>query len=129
MGDLSKRRIYVMDCGGFVKIGVSNNTERRRNQIPFEIKQYYCTEPIHKAFAFEKIAHKAFRKYRLKTEKGREYFNICFDEACKYIRFLLALYYGINMQEIFSEIFSQLSKESRVMAITYLIALRDKEKK
>ncbi len=43
MSDLSKRRVYVMDCGEFVKIGVSCNAEQRRNQLPCGVSQYYCT--------------------------------------------------------------------------------------
>lgn len=83
MSDLSKRRVYVMDCGGFVKIGVSNNAEIRRNQIPYEVKQYYCTEPIENAFETEKFIHKILSPVLDIRAKGREYFDIDFDVACE----------------------------------------------
>lgn len=33
-----KRKVYVMDCGDFVKIGVSGNVEQRATQIPYKVK-------------------------------------------------------------------------------------------
>lgn len=124
---MSQKRLYVMDFESFIKIGVSGNVEVRRNQIPYKVKQYYCTEPLPNAFKVERIAHNAFKKYRAQNTKGREYFNICFDEACEYVRFLIAIYFGINLREIFISIFSQLSEESRKMSIVYMMALANKE--
>lgn len=34
-----KRRVYVMDCGDFVKIGVSVNVGRRASQIPYKVRK------------------------------------------------------------------------------------------
>lgn len=33
MGNLSKRRVYVMDCGDFVKVGVSYNAEQKKTKF------------------------------------------------------------------------------------------------
>lgn len=86
MADLSKRRVYVMDCGDFVKIGVSCSTEIRRNQIPYKVSQYYCTEPIENAFEIENCIHKILRGNRADGSQGREYFNIEFQMACNLLK-------------------------------------------
>ena len=39
-----KRKVYVMDCGDFVKIGVSGNVEQRATQIPYKVKRIYSTD-------------------------------------------------------------------------------------
>lgn len=75
------KRIYVMDCGDFIKIGVSNNPNRRKEQIPYCVKQYYCTESTDKAFEIERKMHSTFRSKRNLETLGREYFNVPFDEA------------------------------------------------
>lgn len=76
-----RRRVYVMDCGDFVKIGVSNNVDRRKGQIDYEVKQYYSTEPLDNAFEIEKYMHSAFEPVRKTEANGREYFNIDFETA------------------------------------------------
>lgn len=86
MADLSKRRVYVMDCGDFVKIGVSCSAELRRNQIPYKVSQYYCTEPIGNAFEIENCIHKILRGNRADGIQGREYFNIEFQTACNLLK-------------------------------------------
>ncbi len=116
-----------MDCGDFVKIGVSCNVELRKNCIPYKVNQYYCTEPFSNAFKAEKIAHKAFDSERRLDLIGTEYFNVDFDSACKYVKEVIGLMFGLNANRVFMEIFSKLSKESKMMAIVYLSALRDKE--
>lgn len=78
-----KRRVYVMDCGNFVKIGVSINPEQRKNQLPHKVNQYYCTEQIENAFEFERKMHSIFSRKRNKSASGREYFDITFVEAVK----------------------------------------------
>lgn len=37
------KRVYVMDCGDFVKIGVSGNTEMRKMQIPYQVMDLSAT--------------------------------------------------------------------------------------
>ena len=78
-----KRRIYVMDCGEFVKIGVSIHPSKRKNQIPYKVKQYYCSEPIENPFDVEKRIHYYFSDKRNKKAFGREYFDVQFNEAVK----------------------------------------------
>ena len=33
-----------MECGDFVKIGVSDNVDRRAKQIPYKVKRVYASE-------------------------------------------------------------------------------------
>lgn len=75
------KRVYVMDCGTFVKIGVSSNPDRRKEQLPVGIAQYYCTKPINNAFEIENEMHRLFNSKRVITPLGREYFGITFDAA------------------------------------------------
>lgn len=77
------KRIYIMDCGGFVKIGVSNNPNRRKEQIPYKVKQYYCTDLKENAFEIEKRMHSIFCSKRKHEAPGREYFDVQFNEAVK----------------------------------------------
>ena len=81
-----KRRVYVMDCGGFVKIGVSLNTEQRRKQLPCGVNQYYCTEPIDNAFEIEGFMHKVYAPLNRKCEMGSEYFNSEFARVCDVLK-------------------------------------------
>lgn len=116
-----------MDCGDFVKIGVSFDVECRRGQIPYKINQYYCTEPFSGALRAEKMAHRHFDAVRRKDLKGTEYFDVDFESACKYIKEVIGMQFCLNAQKTFVRIFSMLSNESKTMAIAYLSALRDKE--
>lgn len=118
-----------MDCGDFVKIGVSLNAEQRKNQIPYKVKQYYCTEPIKNAFKIEKMAHRIFKKKRNKSTKGKEYFDVDFSEACESVKLLAAIMYGTNIDKVFLENFSKISQKSKMMVFVYVMALCDKENK
>lgn len=75
------KRVYVMDCGDFVKIGVSENVDRRKNQIKYDVKQYYCTDFVENPFEIEKDMHSIFWAVRSKNAEGREYFSIDFETA------------------------------------------------
>ena len=77
------KRIYIMDCGGFIKIGVSNNPNRRKDQIPYKVRQYYCTDLKENAFEIEKRMHSIFYSKRNREAPGREYFDVQFNEAVK----------------------------------------------
>ena len=72
-----------MDCGGFIKIGVSNNPNRRKEQLPYKVKQYYCTDLKENAFEIEKRMHSIFYSKRNREAPGREYFDVQFNEAVK----------------------------------------------
>ena len=71
-----KRKVYVMDCGDFVKIGVSGNVEQRSTQIPYKVNQIFSTDEIEDAFKLEREMHMLFDE-----AQGREYFNVPFDIA------------------------------------------------
>ena len=77
------KRIYIMDCGGFIKIGVSNNPNRRKEQLPYKVKQYYCTDLKENAFEIEKRMRSIFYSKRNREAPGREYFDVQFNEAVK----------------------------------------------
>lgn len=76
-----KRKVYVMDCGDFVKIGVSGNVEQRATQIPYKVNQIYSTDEMEDAFKLEHEMHMLFDEDRVPEAQGREYFNISFDIA------------------------------------------------
>lgn len=74
------RRIYIIDFGDFVKIGISQNIEKRLAQLPYDAKRFYCTEKIENAQKLEKILHSALKEYKCNTEAGREYFKIDYEK-------------------------------------------------
>ena len=76
-----KRKVYVMDCGDFVKIGVSGNVEQRATQIPYKVSQIYSTDEMEDAFKLEREMHMLFDENRVPEAQGREYFNISFNIA------------------------------------------------
>ena len=70
-----------MDCGDFVKIGVSGNVEQRATQIPYKVNRIYSTDEMEDAFKLEHEMHVMFCEDRVPDAPGREYFNISFDIA------------------------------------------------
>ena len=76
-----KRKVYVMDCGDFVKTGVSGNVDQRATQIPYKVSRIYSTDEMEDAFKLEHEMHVMFCKDRVPDALGREYFNIPFDAA------------------------------------------------
>lgn len=76
-----KRKVYVMDCGDFVKIGVSGNVEQRATQIPYKVNRIFSTDEMEDAFKLEHEMHVLFDEDRVPEAQGREYFNISFDIA------------------------------------------------
>ena len=76
-----KRKVYVMDCGDFVKIGVSGNVEQRATQIPYKVNRIFSTDEMEDAFKLEHEMHILFDEDRVPEAQGREYFNISFDIA------------------------------------------------
>ena len=76
-----KRKVYVMDCGDFVKIGVSGNVEQRATQIPYKVNRIFSTNEIENAFKLEHEMHMMFCEDRVLGAQGREYFNVPFDIA------------------------------------------------
>lgn len=86
---MRRSRVYVMDCGDFIKIGVSINPDVRKNGIPYQVKRYYSTEPIDNAFEVEKNMHKILRPVREESAGGREYFSADFDISCEILNSLI----------------------------------------
>ena len=82
-GTKRKKRVYVMECGDFVKIGVSDNVDRRAKQIPYKVKRVYASEFLDNAYELEADLHRHYKTSRKQTSKGREYFEISFKEACE----------------------------------------------
>lgn len=76
-----KRRVYVMDCGDFVKIGVSGNVKRRSSEIPYKVKKIFSTDSMSSAFKVEHEMHMMFKDHIVPDAPGREYFDIPFDTA------------------------------------------------
>lgn len=70
-----------MDCGDFVKIGVSGNVEQRATQIPYKVNRIFSTDGMEDAFKLEHEMHMMFDEDRVLEAQGREYFNISFDVA------------------------------------------------
>lgn len=52
-----------MDCGDFVKIGVSGNVEQRATQIPYKVNQIYSTDEMEDAFKLEQTEPNTVDKY------------------------------------------------------------------
>lgn len=70
-----------MDCGDFVKIGVSGNVEQRATQIPYKVNRIFSTDEMEDAFKLEHEMHVMFCEDRVPDALGREYFNISFEIA------------------------------------------------
>lgn len=69
-----------MDCGNFIKIGVSKDPNKREKQIPYKVMQYYSSKPIDNPFEVERKMHTHFRKYSA-LSIGKEYFYLPFTDA------------------------------------------------
>ena len=66
-----KRRVYLIECGGRYKVGVSENTERRVTELndrPFPAKLITKSEPVHCAFEAEREIHEWLDSYRVNGE-------------------------------------------------------------
>lgn len=77
---MKKRRVYVMDCGDFIKIGVSQNPSSRKKQIPYKVMQYYSSKPIDNPFEVERKMHRYFVDDTA-VDIGKEYFYSSFIKA------------------------------------------------
>lgn len=79
---MKKKRVYVMDCGNFIKIGVSENPVNREKQIPYKVLQYYSSKPVDNPFEIERSMHIYFSKFTA-LGIGKEYFYTSFAEATR----------------------------------------------
>lgn len=83
---MGNKRVYVMDCDGFVKIGISQNVDKRKDQIPYDVNQYYCTELLENSYEIERNMHRFFSKFRVEEANGTEYFSIKFSTAVEVLK-------------------------------------------
>jgi hypothetical protein len=66
-----KRRVYLIECGGRYKVGVSENPERRVTELndrPFPAKLITKSGPVHCAFEAEREIHEWLDSYRVNGE-------------------------------------------------------------
>lgn len=78
--------LYLMECGGHYKIGVTKDIDRRVKELdkrPFPIKVVAVSEPFEDAYIAEKGYHEQYGEYRLNGE--------WFDIPEKFI-------YGLSME-------------------------------
>lgn len=70
-----KGQIYIMECGGYYKIGVSKNVNRRQKQLdnrPFKVNIIYESPVIKDYFSIEKKIHTQYEDKRI----NGEWFNL-----------------------------------------------------
>jgi len=76
------KRVYIIDFGNMIKVGVSGNIEQRLISLPVKgERRFYCTDQIENAFDIERKMHESLRQHMVKIEKSREYFDFDFDKA------------------------------------------------
>ncbi len=122
------KRLYVMDCGDFVKIGVSENPDERKSQIPYKVNQYYCTEPLKNAFTLESQIHHKLNYCRVDSANGREYFHISFKEAVDIVKGEEKEHpEEITLGKLI-DILSKLSKNELEEVYNYTLSFSDPEK-
>ena len=66
-----KRRVYLMECGGRYKVGVSVDPEARAKQLgnrPFPVQLLSQSKMVHCAFEAEKEIHEWLDEYRIDGE-------------------------------------------------------------
>ena len=71
----SKSSIYIMECGGKYKIGVSKNLETRKKQLdnrPYPVNIIYKSGLIEEPYNKEQELHSAFKEKRI----GGEWFEL-----------------------------------------------------
>lgn len=80
-----KRKVYVMDCGDFIKIGVSSDPARRAKQIPYSVLRFTESPELYSkdAFTLEGNLHWIFQSERKDDASGREYFSVPFELAAQ----------------------------------------------
>ena len=67
--------IYIMECGGKYKIGLSKNVERRKKELnnrPFPVNIIYKSKLINDVYLIEEELHHCFKEQRI----NGEWFNL-----------------------------------------------------
>jgi len=70
-----KRYVYLMECGGKYKVGISENIERRVKELnnkPFPTRLVTHSDMVHCAYEAEREIHEWLDEYRI----GGEWFDI-----------------------------------------------------
>lgn len=86
-GKHDKAHIYLIECGGKYKIGLSRNVDRRLKELdyrPFEIKLVAKSSLIENPFDLERKLHKYFESSRI----NGEWFNLN-NEQVEQVRVVL----------------------------------------
>lgn len=84
------RLVYLLSCGSFYKIGVTNDLGRRIKQLderPYKINVIKVSKPLENAFNVEKRLHKIFKS---KIIKG-EWFNLNKNDVTFIVSYLSKL--------------------------------------
>lgn len=76
----TKAYIYIMECGGKYKIGVSKDVEKRKKQLdnrPFPVNIIFISPLIEDAYVFEKALHDIYTDRKI----DGEWFDLTDDEV------------------------------------------------
>ena len=121
-----KRKVYVMDCGDFVKIGVSSNPARRAAEIPFKVIQIKATPAIRsmEAFHLERAMHHVFESFKEPSVPYNEYFRIPFKYA---VRELIEQFKANDCNAPVMEMLNFLEEEEREKLLEKEIVKKIKE--
>lgn len=68
-------QIYIMECGGYYKIGVSKNVKRRQKELdrrPFKVNIIYESKIVEDCYSVEEMLHNRFSQKRI----NGEWFNL-----------------------------------------------------
>ena len=70
--------VYIIECGGKFKIGISKDVERRKNQLdnrPFPCQILYISKKTKYAFEIEQHIHYGLKESRI----NGEWYNISYE--------------------------------------------------
>ena len=83
----TKSKIYIMECAGKYKIGMSKDIERRCKQLnnrPCEVNIIYKSDFIEDAFEAEQILHSIYKEKRI----GGEWYNLDDKDILTIIKYI-----------------------------------------
>lgn len=121
-----KRKVYVMDCGDFIKIGVSSDPVRRAVEIPFTVSRIKATPAIRsvEAFRLERAMHHIFESFKEPSVPYNEYFRIPFKYA---VRELIEQFKANDCNAPVMEMLNFLEEEEREKLLEKEIVKKIKE--
>lgn len=80
-------KIYIMECAGKYKIGVSKNVEKRCKQLnnrPFKVNIVYQSENMEDAYGIEEALHEIYEDKKIEGE----WFNLDKEDVETIIKYL-----------------------------------------